>query len=269
MLDSIQLDHYSVGGTLITIVVALSIFIQGKVKKKLGKETLQEFHEVGSVYMSAVGTLYAVLLGLVVVDASSRFNQARDSTLNEANYLMEVFALAERAPEPQRQSIKEGLRTYVDFVLTEGWDSMNKGEKNPTELNLFRNIMNEVRSVEPVTENQKTVYSALLDAFIKASESRRSRLNFDQYNIPTVEWFSLIMGGIITIAFTMFFAIEHKLAQALMTGMVTFILSLNLFIAYLYNTPYTGDLSVKKDPFLSLQKFTHEPLAVTPSKLRR
>lgn len=258
MINYIQLDHYGTGTALIAIAVALSVFIQGHVKKKLGKDTLQEFHEVGSVYMSAVGTLYAVLLGLVVVDASSRFNQARESVLNEANSLIEVYALAEKVPAPQSQAIKSGVRFYVDYLLTEGWNAMIRGEVDETELQLFRSIMYEVRSIEPITENQKTVYPALLDSFIKASESRRSRLNFDQYNIPTVEWLSLIMGGLITITFTMFFAIEHRFAQALMTGMVTFILSLNLFIAYLFNTPYNGDLSVTKDPFISLQRFIHD-----------
>ena len=47
----------------------------------------------------------------------------------------------------------------------------------------------------------------------------------------------------------------YRLAQSLMTVMVAVFLSLNLYIAYLFNTPYTGDLSVKKDSFIVVRKF--------------
>jgi hypothetical protein len=258
MMEYFQLDHYGVGGALIVIVVMLSVLIQWQVKKRLGKDTLEDFHEVGGIYMSAVGTLYAVLLGLIVVDASSRFNEAQESVITEANALMEVYAMSEKMPEPHQHAIKQNIRVYVDHLLNEGWKSMERSEINLPELHLSRTIMNEVRSIEPVTENQKALYPAMIESFVKASESRRSRLNFDQYNIPSIEWFSLIMGGVITIAFTMFFAIEQKVAQGLMTAMVTFILSLNLYIAFLFNSPYSGDLSIKKDAFIIMKKYMED-----------
>jgi hypothetical protein len=158
-------------------------------------------------------------------------------------------------PEQNKQTIKKSIQSYVNHILSEGWESMERSEFNVPELHRFRTIMEEVRSIEPVTENQKALYSAMIESLVKAAESRRSRLNYDEYDIPTIEWFSLIMGGIITIAFTMFFAIEHRVAQALMTAMVAFILSLNLYIAFLFNTPYSGDLSVKQDSFILLKKF--------------
>ncbi|MCF7969503.1 MAG: DUF4239 domain-containing protein [Methylococcaceae bacterium] len=258
MIEQLRLDHYAVGGTLIVAVVVLSVLIQGQVKKRLGKDTLENFHEVGGIYMSAVGTLYAVLLGLIVVDASSRFNEARESVLTEANSLIEVYAFTEKMPEQNKQTIKKSIQSYVDHILSEGWESMERSEFNVPELHRFRTIMEEVRSIEPVTENQKALYPAMIESFVRASESRRSRLNYDEYDIPTIEWFSLIMGGIVTIAFTMFFAIEHRVAQALMTAMVAFILSLNLYIAFLFNTPYSGDLSVKQDSFILLKKFMED-----------
>jgi len=105
----------------------------------------------------------------------------------------------------------------------------------------------------------------MLTSFINAGESRRGRLNFAVYDIPNLEWFSLIVGGIITIAFTMFFSIEHLVGQAIMTAMVTFIVSLNLYLAFLFTTPYSGDVKVPKDALLSLQRIIQaDPLGRTP-----
>ena len=131
---------------------------------------------------------------------------------------------------------------------------MALGQVDQDGLTLFRQLMKEIREVEPVTENQKALYGSMLSSFINAGESRRGRLNFAVYDIPNVEWFSLIVGGIITIAFTMFFSIEHLIGQAIMTAMVTFIVSLNLYLAFLFTTPYSGDVKVPQDAFLTLQR---------------
>lgn len=255
MWNTTWIDSFYGGSALISAVVLGSLILQRLILLRLGRETLEGFHEVGGYYMSAVGTLYAVILGLVVVDTSNKFSEARANVVNEANALTEVYALAEKMPETEGAAIKSAIRDYVNIALEEGWTHMQNGERDLSEVNAFRNIMKAARNVEPETENQKALYPALIDSFLSASESRRGRLNFDQYNIPQVEWLSLVLGGLITIAFTFFFALEHERAQSLMTGMVAFMLSLNLYIAFLFSSPYSGDLQVSKDPFIHLKGF--------------
>lgn len=47
-------------------------------------------HEVGGYYMAAVGTLYAVVLGMAVSEASSKYDDARHFLESENNSLLEV-----------------------------------------------------------------------------------------------------------------------------------------------------------------------------------
>ena len=94
-----------------------------------------------------------------------------------------------------------------------------------------------------------------MNSVITAGQSRRDRLIYSHNQIPDVEWFSLIVGGIMTIAFTMFFTSDHSLGQSIMTAMVTLLVSLNLYLAFLFSSPYTGDLQVPKDGFIALKNF--------------
>ncbi len=258
MVDHIHLDEFLTGGTIIALVIVLSVAVQHWIKQRVGKATLESFHEVGGYYMSAVGTLYAVILGLVVVDATNRFNDARLHLENEANSLMEIYALSEKMPEPYRDNIRDTIRSYTNETIGEGWRCMALGQIDEEGLRLFRQLMKEIREIEPVTENQKALYDTMLTSFINAGESRRGRLNFAVYDIPNAEWFSLIVGGMITIAFTMFFSVEHLIGQAIMTAMVTFIVSLNLYLAFLFTTPYSGDVKVPNDAFLTLQRLVED-----------
>lgn len=59
----------------------------------------------------------AVLLGLIVVDAMTRFERAIDCVQGEANCLADIFLLAGRLPDPQRTRIHDPCRTYAEQVL--------------------------------------------------------------------------------------------------------------------------------------------------------
>lgn len=252
MLDNI--DSYIGGATLILVVVSLSIITLIIIRRRL-KATSNDQHEVGGHYFAAIGTLYAVILGLVVVDSSSKFNEARIKTINEVDALAEVYALAETMPSKKSKPIKVAISKYVDHAASEGWNNLQSGKYDPIEESAFDEIIIAARSVEPVTENQKALFPIMITSVINASENRQARINAEQYELPDIEWFSLVTGGIATIGFTFFFAIESLFAQAIMTGVVAFVLSLNLYIAFLYDTPFNGALQVKNTPFINLHEY--------------
>lgn len=99
MFENLQLDHYPVGVAVIISSVFLVLFIQSLIERFLGQETLRKAHEVGGYYMSLVGTFYAVLLGLVVFDAMSKFENADRNVQSEAKAALTVFSLAAQFPE--------------------------------------------------------------------------------------------------------------------------------------------------------------------------
>jgi hypothetical protein len=62
-----------------------------------------------------------------------------------------------------------------------------------------------------------------------------------------VEWFVLILGGIVTVVFTYFFGIESLKVQVMMTVMVSLLISLNLYLVILFGAPFSGDLQVSPE----------------------
>lgn len=250
-----DLNQYAIGGAVILTLILSTVALQIWIKRCLGNETIKSFHEVGGYYMSVAGTLYAVILGMVVVDSLSHFNEARQHLEIEAHSLGEVYVMAGKMPSQVRANIRETIREYTEETLKKGWQHMQNGEPDHEGLALFERVILEAEEVEPLSENQKTLYAAMVNSVISAGESRRERVINSHNQIPDVEWFSLIVGGIMTIAFTMFFATDHSLGQSIMTAMVTLFVSLNLYLAFLFSSPYSGDLQVPKDGFIALKHF--------------
>ena len=78
-----HLDYFWVGVPAIIIVTMLILYIQILVKRYLGTDTIRKCHEVGGNYLAMVGTFYAVLLGLIVIDAMTRFQQAEKTEVTD------------------------------------------------------------------------------------------------------------------------------------------------------------------------------------------
>ena len=258
VLKHINISDPLTGCLAIGVVVALSISLQLLSNKLIPLERFEAIHEVGGVYMSAVGTLYSVVLGMILVNASEHFTDARRYVGQEAEALIHVYSGADLMPISDKSAIKESIKKYVDGVISDEWELLSQGKSHENTRNLFKNIWKSIKSIEPVTENQKTIYQYIVSSFISAEEGRRERVNFSNYKITNIEWYTMIVGGIVNIAFTFFFSVRDSFAQSLMTGMVALMVSINLYAVFLLGDPYSGTREVPIDQFTFLQRYIAE-----------
>src|SRR5437762_2024792 len=102
-----EIDSYLAGAVVITLTTLLAVLGLVLVRRKVPIETLTSFHEVGGFLLSVVGTMYAVLMGLIVVDAMSKFESAKQNVQQEANALADVFMLAGQFSPAKKQEIQD------------------------------------------------------------------------------------------------------------------------------------------------------------------
>jgi hypothetical protein len=246
---NISIDHYPVGATLILLIAAISTLGLWLWRRRLDLDTIRGYHEVAGYLLSVIGTMYAVLLGLVVVDAITKFQHAVNVTEQEANALADIFLLSNKMPPANRDKIQTLCLQYTDAVIDHEWATMVQSQVYLPARKTAITLIKEINDFEPQTEGQKAVYPLTVQAGCALWDNRRARTNFVTVGIPNVEWFVLIVGGIITIAFTYFFAMECLRTQMIMTGMLTTLISLNLYLIVLFGYPFSGDLHVGDDAF--------------------
>ncbi len=244
-----KVDSYIIGTILILGISLLSVLGLLVVRKYFELEKLKSCHEVGGYLLSVVGTMYAVLLGLIVVDAMTKFQTAREVVEQEANSLADVFLLSESFPPEKRRKVQIVCNNYVKEILSEEWPAMANGKISKTARTAIIELMKEVMTFEPVTENQKAIYPIAVQEACQVWDYRRARTNMAQHGIPVVEWVVLIIGAIVTIVFTYFFGLSDARAQMAMTAMVSLLISLNMYLVILFGAPFSGDLQVSPDSF--------------------
>lgn len=235
------------------IVVIASIILSNigllLVRRWVPSDAVKPSHEVGGYLFAALATLYAVLLGLIVVDAMGKFQEAGHIAEQESNCVARIFFLAEQLPNESRQKIQGLCKKYVQLVVDKEWDAMNNKQYCPEARSTALTLLRSVFSVRPTNEAENAIYAAAIDQVGDMWTARRARILMATRSLPEFEWFVVLSGGIATVIFTYFFGTEQLRVQIAMTSMVTFLISLNIILLWMFGQPFHGDSRVLPDSF--------------------
>ena len=99
--------------------------------------------------------------------------------------------------------------------------------------------------------------SEALHQLDEVTQARRLRLVLAPGVVPGVLWFVLSVGAVVTIGFTLFFGTENLRIQAMMTGILTFLICSGLLVIVATDQPFAGAVKVPPDAMASvLEDFT-------------
>jgi hypothetical protein len=229
-----------------TVVASLGPLV---VRHRIDPKRLAEVREVAGHHISVIGTMYAVLLGLIVVDAMSRFQEAAESVEHEAEALAHLVYLADRMPAEKRSEIRRLALDYADAVIRKEWPEMGKGLHLPEARARAWALLRAVRDWEPTTESEKAIYPAGLDSAQQLWDKRRERILVCGTGVPNIFWVVVLIGGFVTIGLTYFLVLEDIRLQVGLTAMVALIVALNLVLLQFYGYPFSGDVMINPDSF--------------------
>jgi hypothetical protein len=245
---------------LTTVLVAL-IATGGLVlvRKKWGYEGLAEHRDVAAAMMSVIGTLYAVVLGFVVVDSLNTFAEAKVNVAQEANALHDVFRLAAGLQPATQRRIHQLCLDYAVTMVDKEWAAMESGHGAPESHLIVDQLWKEVVHCDPKNSSEENIQGALLSTLQRLNDARHTRMVSANPNVNSTVWSTMLFGGLIIISFTYFFGLRSFKAQALMTSLVTVVLGLNLSLIESFSTPFSGDVNVSPQPFqMNIDNFTRE-----------
>jgi hypothetical protein len=236
--------------SLITLVIVLcadaGLLL---VRKHFDLSTLRVYHEVTDPLLAVVGTLFAILLGFMVANAMTRFEEARNNVQQEAGAVGDIFRLAAAVPAPDGPKLKSECLRYSEIVLGEEWKLMEQQKMCDAAWNVYGDMWQQCIRYEPKTQGQSNVHQSLLTAITQLGECRRARFAQLTYRLPHSLWLVVCVGAMATVFFTYMFGVEKLAIQLTMTSIVTMVLSLNMFLLISFDDPFSGDVRISSAPF--------------------
>lgn len=219
------------------------------VRKIVHIDTLQSFNEVAGNMFQVVGTLYAVLLGLIVVDAMTSMSDLRVTIEKEANSVANIHILADGLPSKTKFKVQELTSNYVEAVIDDEWQAMQKCSYSKNAVLSLHALWGSLIECDPENDNQRDIRNLCLQAMTTLGDSRRTRLLSSIHGVSAELWTVLVAGGVLTILFTYFFGLKHPTGQVLMTAVVAASVSLNVYLVYLFGYPFSGAYRLSPEGF--------------------
>ncbi len=243
------MNDYIVGFLVVTITSVLAVLGMVGVRKFVSLERLSTYHEVAGYLLSIIGTLYAVLLGFVVVDAMQNMQEVRGLVSMEASGLANIYLCSEGLPEEKRTAIRSLCTQYAEEVIDDEWKSLQQKKYSQKTFKTVFKIWKEITRYEPTTEKEKALHQQLIGEICSMTQNHRTRVIVSTHGVAPVMWLVLIVGGIFTVIFTYFFGVADVRVQGLMTLLVAITLSLNVYLVYVFGNPMASEFGVKPGPF--------------------
>ena len=256
--NNLSLLNPWIGTIAIIVVVLISVIIQLISNRWFSDDDFDRIQNVGGIYMTAVGTLYSVVLGMMLVDASDDFSNARKCIEKESSALIKAYAISSEMPDGYRSKMVLSISEYTNYITTFEWNKMPHNEIREETRSMITKIWYSIKNVEPETEYQKALYPLLLQSYDDVLENRNGMMSYSNYTLTWIEWFCLSAGGALMIVFTLFFSVRNKVAHAVMTGMVAFMVSINLYAVYILSNPYSGFMEIPTENLKVLSAYIKE-----------
>lgn len=236
---------------LIMVVGSVTLCIGGLliVRRFVPHHRLKIHNDVAGPIYATLGVVYGVLLAFVVVLVWQNYDKSRVNVEREANCLVDIYNDVECFPKEFRDSVRASIREYADTVVNEEWKMLASGHSSPGARHIIKKLGKLFSEYWPTTDTERIFFAESVRKLNDLMELRRMRILDSKTGVEPVLWFVLIAGAVVTISFTFFFGSENLMAQILMSTLLALLISLIVLTIFLFDFPFTGDVSIKPTAF--------------------
>ncbi len=241
----------AVVAAVVAIFVALHAFLQRRMRSDL----LRRHNDVAGYLFSAVGVLYAVVLGFVVVVVWQKYDGSVANVENEVDAVGNLYHVVDAFPPGSRDRIRAGLIDYVGIVLHTEWPAM-ESDRDVPQLGADRleSVSYAVDTFSPANFKQLAAQQAAIADEQRVFDARRGRLVATVPAVPAVLWFALVVGALAMVAFCYIFGVENRPAQLVMTAILVGLIGILFVVIEEFSTPFSGSVRISADGWTYLQQ---------------
>jgi hypothetical protein len=217
------------------------------------RRELEGTNEVVGLTYAVFGLIYGVLLAYTIVVAWEKFDETEKDAAREATFLSEIWRNAEAFSPETRSLVHLDLLSYAVSVEEDEWPAMAAhGTGAPRTQEIYERLWTRSYGIEPQTRGQEAFLAQYLSRMNDLSSARRLRIMYSTNEVHEILWLVLIIGSVLTVAYTLLFSTKHVWMHTGITAAIMLVALLGLLVILSLQYPFTGDVSVKPEAFHDL-----------------
>lgn len=193
--------------------------------------------------LTLIGTMFAVMLAFIILFALQSFQRAREGSSLEGVAVTEMSSVAEIFPQPAADRLRGDLVCYGRAVVNDEWPAMRDNRTSELTESWVDRLHADFAAATPEDSRQDAAYAQWFDQEAQRRDGRRERLAEASPTLPAPLWFTLGIGGALTLTYMVVQADprENKFIQALPIACVSALITAGLGVVFFLDHPYAGE----------------------------
>jgi hypothetical protein len=243
---------------IIAIVAAVAVALHALWQRRFKSDVLRKHNDVAGFLFSAVGVIYAVVLGFVVVVVWEKYDTTVANVETEVAAVSDLYRTAAGFSDPARSEIRRELATYTDEIIHTEWPQMQRRVIVQKDLTLLETLARQIDTYAPKTAGQANAQQMGMTQLTRLFDARRLRLIQSAPSVPMVLWFALIAGALAMLSFAFLFGVENRGAQLVMTAILAGLVAVMFIVISEFDEPFNGSVRISNDAWVLLQRHLPE-----------
>jgi hypothetical protein len=213
-------------------------------------------NEVLLTICQIAGTIYAVLLGFLVVVVWQSYDGAHTNLAAEASLLTTLYRQTDGMPLSERAPLRTAIRAYTRDVIDDEWAVQSaSGAASPQARRALADMYRTFGTLRRGTTGA-ALDGDFLSNLSAVAQDRNTRTLRANEQLPWILWGGLTLGGAIVVFLTFLPRMEREWLHVLACTMLAALIGTLLSIAVVLNRPFSGPMALEALPFQhSLQVF--------------
>jgi hypothetical protein len=233
------------------VASGLALAIHGRIKQ----DTLTDFRDHSGLVSGVSGTLFAITVGMLVVQAWGAIGTAKDNAAAEARSLDDLAWFAHTMPAPYENHVTALLQTYTQQVVSDDWPDMNYTETlSPRAWNTLDAIRYEFSVYTPKSAAEVSRYQDALGELQNVYDDRLTRQDEARTTVPSILWLALVISGSIVILVPVVFGSTRRLVHGMLSFLTAGVMAFVLFMIAEFTHPFAGAIRVNPEAFVTTEE---------------
>ncbi len=195
------------------------------------------------------GTLYAVLLGFLVIAVWESYEGAKSNAAEEASTLATLYRQTNGMPSSERREMRGLLREYDEAVAGGEWQiQAATGGASPQARKAIGDIYRAFGAM-PREDASSSISVEFLQTLRTVASDRNRRTLQASERLPGVLWFGLLLGGALVVGMSFLLYMDVRWPHVLGSGLMAALIGTFLLITLLLNAPFSGPLALSSESF--------------------
>lgn len=236
---------------ILAVLAAMAVAVAGfvVVDRLWPRERREANNEVAGFIYAVVGPMYAILLAFVVFVVWGHFEDAKADVATEADQVAVIWDQARGLDQVHEQALRQATVAYARDVIDDDWPLMSSSQLSPQADKDVVDMFDVVLSLPVQTARDQALYGQLLSDVHDLANERRVRLLRTQDSLHPVLWAVLVIGAVVTVAYSYVFGMRDRIVHAVLVAALAGTVVGMLGMIRLIDGPFVGSVSVRPDAF--------------------